>query len=507
MKETNQVILDVELPHKQMQQTVPEVRDLQKELLVLRLSFGKLRAAIIRAVEPVAAVLVPVITNGVYAATRLANTLGQVISGLLGVQVAQKKVEKTVVSAGKAAKRSLAGFDQLNRLQGATGGAVTTRQVAVELPNNISEKAQQIVSKVQAILAPLQSIDLKPLQWSFGTLEIQLRQLAQVGAEVLSGLWHQVMVPLLTWVVEQLAPTLLNFGADVLGSLKVCLGDAAAGFLEMLEKMRPLTDFVGRVVLTVFEQLGQVFAATRASAETEGTALGDLFRTVGDAAALLWERMGPVLEQLRVLFAQTFQSVGKTVFNIMGYILDAVSGAVTAVAGLLTGDWSLAWKGISQVCKNAANAVIGALNGLLTALTGALNGVFKVLNKISVKVPDWVPEFGGKNFGFRIKEIKAPQIPYLAKGAVLPANKPFLAMVGDQKHGTNVEAPLATIQEAVAMTMEDMAQSNLAGHRATVEVLQKILEAVLGIRIGDAELYRAVERYREKRGVMLGTGW
>lgn len=43
-----------------------------------------------------------------------------------------------------------------------------------------------------------------------------------------------------------------------------------------------------------------------------------------------------------------------------------------------------------------------------------------------------------------------PQIPYLAQGAVLPANKPFLAMVGDQKNGTNVEAPLATIQEALA---------------------------------------------------------
>lgn len=506
MKQAIQV-LDIALPEEQVEQTVLQVKDLQKELLVLRLSFGKLKAAIIRAVEPVAAVLVPVITNGVYAATRLANTLGQVISGLLGVQVAQKKVEKTVVSAGKAAKRSLAGFDQLNRLQGSAGGAVTTRKVAVELPDNISEKAQQIVSRVQAILAPLQSIDLKPLQWSFGTLEIQLRQFAQVGAEALNGLWHQALVPLVTWVAEKLAPTLLNFGADALGFLRVCLGDAAAGFLEMLEDMRPLTDFVGRVVVTTFEQLGQLFANTRISAQAEGTALGDLFRTVGDAAALLWERMGPVLEQLRSLFAQTFQSVGKTVFDIMNYVLDAVSGAVTAVAGLLTGDWAKAWKGISQVCKNAVNAVIGVLNVLLSALTGALNGVFKVLNKISIKVPDWVMGFGGKTFGFNLKELKTPQIPYLAKGAVLPANKPFLAMVGDQKHGTNVEAPLATIQEAVAMTMEDMAQSNLAGHQATVDVLQQILEAVLGIRIGDAELYRAVERYREKRGVMLGTGW
>ena len=80
-------------------------------------------------------------------------------------------------------------------------------------------------------------------------------------------------------------------------------------------------------------------------------------------------------------------------------------------------------------------------------------------------------------------------------------------MVGDQKHGTNVEAPLATIQEAVAVTMEDLARSNLAGHQATVEVLRQILQAVLGIHIGDGELYRAVERYRDKRAVMTGTSW
>ena len=63
------------------------------------------------------------------------------------------------------------------------------------------------------------------------------------------------------------------------------------------------------------------------------------------------------------------------------------------------------------------------------------------------------PEFGGKTFGFSLKTVTAPAIPYLAKGAVLPANKPFMAVVGDQRHGTNVEAPLTTIQEAVAVVL------------------------------------------------------
>ena len=98
----------------------------------------------------------------------------------------------------------------------------------------------------------------------------------------------------------------------------------------------------------------------------------------------------------------------------------------------------------------------------------------------------------------------APQIPYLAQGAVLPANKPFLAMVGDQKHGTNVEAPLTTIQEAVALVMDDQIGAITAGFEETVRVQREILEAVLGISIGDEVIANANDRYRRKMAVARG---
>jgi hypothetical protein len=44
-------------------------------------------------------------------------------------------------------------------------------------------------------------------------------------------------------------------------------------------------------------------------------------------------------------------------------------------------------------------------------------------------------------------------VPQLASGAVIPPNAPFLAVLGDQRRGTNIEAPLSTIQEAVANVM------------------------------------------------------
>ena len=100
--------------------------------------------------------------------------------------------------------------------------------------------------------------------------------------------------------------------------------------------------------------------------------------------------------------------------------------------------------------------------------------------------------------------MNAPQIPYLAQGAVLPANKPFLAVVGDQKHGTNVEAPLATIQQAVAAVMGDQTAAIAAGFATSVEVQREILQAVLGIQIGDDVIGNAMSRYQQKWSVVNG---
>ena len=58
-------------------------------------------------------------------------------------------------------------------------------------------------------------------------------------------------------------------------------------------------------------------------------------------------------------------------------------------------------------------------------------------------------------------------LPHLAQGAVIPPNREFLAVLGDQKHGTNIEAPLDTIKQAVA---EVLAQVNVGGSGGRIEV-------------------------------------
>ena len=165
------------------------------------------------------------------------------------------------------------------------------------------------------------------------------------------------------------------------------------------------------------------------------------------------EQFGAFGEVLNVFFAsvQEIWTAVQTIFE----------GIIQFVTGVFSGDWESAWNGIVTVftgiwegleaaIKTPINGVIGLINGLVKAVVSGINGAIDALNTLRFTVPDWVPDIGGQYFGFNIPRISAPQIPYLAQGAVLPANRPFLAVVGDQKHGTNVEAPLETIQQALA---------------------------------------------------------
>ena len=195
----------------------------------------------------------------------------------------------------------------------------------------------------------------------------------------------------------------------------------------------------------------------------------------------------------------------------LGLILAGAAGLATTVAF----NWNSiveSIKGVWQKIQEFWNSHIakyftakwwgdlakGAINGFLKWIFNGLNSLIDKLNSFGFTLPDVL---GGGKIGFNIKKLTVPQ---LAQGAVLPANKPFLAMVGDQHHGTNIEAPLSTIQEAVALVMQDQTSAILAGFEASVGVQREILEAVLGIQIGDDVIGNAVARYSRKQAVMRG---
>ena len=102
------------------------------------------------------------------------------------------------------------------------------------------------------------------------------------------------------------------------------------------------------------------------------------------------------------------------------------------------------WEGIKSVAKGAADFIGGVFKGVINTVKGIINGVISLINgaigtinKIKVDIPEWVPQFGGKTFGFNLSKI-----PKLAEGGIV--DKATLAMIGEA--GKEAVVPLERTQ-------------------------------------------------------------
>ena len=226
-------------------------------------------------------------------------------------------------------------------------------------------------------------------------------------------------------------------------------------------------------------------------------------------------KIAPRVESLADRIIKAVKDAVKIVSGVIGGILDNIrewfDGLVRFIDGALAGDWKKAWEGLCDMfgaawdnvvnmAKGAVNAVIWVINQLIAAVYDGISGI---VNSLGGVVKDIGALLGKNNWGFSIPS-QPPEIPYLARGAVIPPNAPFMAVLGDQRHGTNIEAPLSTIQEAVEAVMESKFADMMNGFAETVAVLREILEAVYGIRIGDEMIAQAAERYNRKLNIARG---
>lgn len=164
--------------------------------------------------------------------------------------------------------------------------------------------------------------------------------------------------------------------------------------------------------------------------------------------------------------ANIFETIGKLFGDQYESWKKILSGLITFISGVFTGDWKKAWNGVLDVLKGIWNLIVGTIEGAINLIIDGINLLISALNKIQVNIPDWVPLLGGRTFGVNIPPVTRVSLPRLASGAVIPPNSEFLAVLGDQKSGTNIETPLATMVQAFKQAMAET--GGMGGRNITV---------------------------------------
>lgn len=469
-----------------------------------------------------------------------------IASGFQDAAGGAKKLAKETGKAAKEAKKFLAGFDEITKISeksgsGGGGGAGGIGGVdfggidlgggeAVE--DNISPQIQGIVDKCLQLIAPLREIDFTPLRESLILLGGAFGELGAIIGDSLEWAWFNILVPLAEWHIEEGTPKGIGLLGEAFKLLNTFLKPVSDGMQKLWKHLTPVFGFIGDTAIKVMEWLRELFQKLAKVFEEKGPKISGIIENIGEVFAMIWEVIEPILNYLVDLVGWCFDSVGDVIAHTLSGAIDILHGFTEFLAGVFSDDISRAWDGIDEIFRGAlalienllkdlfnffglefdfdkikagfkgmVNSVIGFLNKLIDGLCAGINTAIKAINKLKITVPDWVPGIGGKKFGFDLKTITAPKIPYLAKGAVIPPNAPFLAMLGDQKHGTNIEAPLATIEAAVERVMSRY--SGMADERIVV-LLSQLLEAVLNIEIDGEVISKAIDNYRRKEAVSRG---
>lgn len=505
-------------------------------------SVGQLKGALLTAFQPIYEFVLPALISLMRVLTAVVQVIGQFFAVLSGKSTAQMAENASALNqqanaiegvggAAKKAQKQLAGFDEINKLSdseessGGGGGSAGTIAPSFE--------ALEITDSLKNILELVGAVGAALLTWKIASAftnnlsTIAGLAVAVSGAVLYAFNLYDAFVNGIDWD---------NLSGMLLGAIALA-GGLALAFGPIGAAIGLLIAGVGLVIVSLKEWI-----TTGELSNEACVALVAGIVAIGGAIALLTGSWIPVLIAGIVAFVvaaatkademkaalkkvndwlqgvfkkdwtQLFGTVLGTKLNMFAAVFSGVwtalcgvlSGVIDFIAGVFSGDWKRAWEGIVGIFEGIVNGIIAFVNGMVSAVVNGVNSVIRALNKISVSIPDWVPVLGGNTFSFNIGYLTAPQIPPLARGAVLPPNKPFLAMVGDQRHGTNVEAPLATIQEAVAVVMSDVISAMLASDEALLQELQELRATVENIQVGDSTIGEAADRYARRMALRTG---
>lgn len=586
-------------------------------------SLAQIKGNLYTAFAPVWQALLPAINALGRALAWVTGLLAKFISLLFGKSIkasqsaasalnAQAGGYGAVSDAAKEAEKSLASFDEINTLTtakdvdisggGGGGGGVTDDGPLFDFDYSQLTGLEKVLNR---ILEPLQKIDFGPLIASLSKLWDAIKTTFGKIGEVLLRFYEVALAPLITIIIEDIAPVAIEVIAEaveLVGNvietawpyleqfykdwLEPLIHWAAEKVVDFLEKVRDLlawlndnpdvVDLLVRIALaillikaikwvadlakgvTVLDLLkgallaivlnlpkiynwiknivGVVKEATDRIREwlgennKLGLSFGQIKKGSEDAATSYknnysglstWTRTA-VTEPTSLAYSELFSGIGLDSFNtllgteedwggLLGFMTEEVTDPTSAVfdtafgqigdksgetntrirqelgglAGWATTDvadpmakgftdsFDEVDKGAGGLWTGIATGAIGMVNNIIDAINALIKGILTPFN-FMIRQFNRLPNTNIPELSLEVPHIR---VPALAQGAVLPPNKPFMAVVGDQRNGTNIEAPLETIEQALRNVMGE--QQTVIRFEGSLAQLARVLKPVI----------------------------
>lgn len=371
--------------------------------------------------------------------------------------------------------------------------------VGTQIIQNIANALVVVMQFIERIAADTATwaanLDFYPLLESISNLTSAFVPILESIGNVLEWIYNNIVLPMLKWVIEVGLPTVINlvskvatfladhqsiveaFGAALIGAFAAA---KIAGLASIIIKNVSGIAMAAKGLISLMTGTGGIMGGIKAIATAIGPG-GVFVLAVGACIAigvLLYKNWDKIKEMAGKVWDWISNKTRRFVEDI-GNKLRGLATKMTTIWGNIKASahqkWNAIWStvsGFAERIKNAIvdkftsakNTVVDVFNGMRDAIRSVLNNIISVVNGAISKVngvvsaiesafsfgPWKVPTpFGSKTIGFKATFPRVPTVPYLAKGAVIPPRSEFLAVLGDQKQGNNIETPEALLRKIV----------------------------------------------------------
>lgn len=497
----------------------------QKVTEGINLAFANLKNAALSAFVPLVTMLEPTLIRIIGWLTEMVNRVGMFFAALSGSKTYSVYVANAMGSAAssggawaddmergeEALNGSLASFDKLNVLQqpqkkapgtpgGGGGGGSAPSGSWVEMPINVGTLA--FMDKARQFFE-----DIKNKGWQAAVDGLFNSIYGKSRPKEKSWVWRAAEA--FAWFADEVDKRITGVGNSVENFKKNVdewgLGEAIAWelnpenwFVKTDDLPKWLeTDYI-QVIGNAFKKLFGVDLPNEAQSGS---------KQVQDEYSLMptWFEKnvyGPIKRMFRDLFGDAKSgakdgsvSIRLSWGDLASWFDQKVWQPIKDKADIV---WDYVRSGASNLGTNIAEAIVGAVNAVIRTINSLISDVESAINEL-INLLNYLPAVS-------IPSISIPAIPLMqyvgkvkyggkgATGMVIPPGDPFMAIYGDQRSGTNVEAPLATIEEAV---------ENVLRRTGSMNQQPNIIHNVL--KLDSGVLYEANERESRRIGNSMIT--
>lgn len=412
-------------------------------------SLNQIKANLMTSFAPIYNACLPAINSLMNALSKITGTIAMFVSSLFGTSLEDAKNQAKGLSkalddtkkSGEEASGSLASFDNLEVINdssgsgsggGASGSGIDYNgeiQYSQRLLDFLNAIKNFVVENKDSIIAFLMGI-------ASGLLAIKL------GCDLITSLGIGIMIFGIIKLIQDVISFLKDPTWEGFGKILTDIGIILLGLALIL----------GSIPLAVAAGIALIVGLVISNWNTICGVLGSVGSWIYNHC------IKPV--------ADFFVGLFNNVYNGARDIWNRVMGVFSAVGSFFGGIWNTIKSKFTSIGTKIGNAIGGAfksaINSVLSTVENGINFVPKNINK-ALNLINKLP-------GVNIPKMSTVKLPRLAKGTVIPPRQEFAAILGDQRHGTNIEAPLETIKQA------------------NREVLQEFIGALSGLSGNDREI-------------------